>query len=78
MAYWVLSFQPKSVRNVYIKFRAGVPSPYDFAVGDRFASRSLRPDANPDQKLILTAVEGEPSHLWASHLAEPVTEAKGA
>ena len=47
-------------------------------MGDRFASRSLRPDADPDQKLILTAVEGEPSHLWASHLAEPTTEAKGA
>ena len=69
-----------------LKFRAtrlyqipgSVPSPYDFATGDRFASRSLRPDANPEQKLVLTAVEGEPSHLWASHLAKPVTEAKGA
>ena len=72
----VLSTEVRAKRLYQIP--GSVPSPYDFAVGDRFASRSLRPDANPDQKLILTAVEGEPSHLWASHLAEPVTEAKGA
>ena len=71
----VLSTEVRAKRLYQIP--GSVPSPYDFAVGDRFASRSLRPDANPDQKLILT-VEGEPSHLWASHLAEPVTEAKGA
>ena len=72
----VLSTEVRAKRLYQIP--GSVPSPYDFATGDRFASRSLRPDANPDQKLILTAVEGEPSHLWASHLAEPVTEAKGA
>ena len=72
----VLSTEVRAKRLYQIP--GSVPSPYDFAVGDRFASRSLRPDANPDQKLILTAVEGEPSHLWASHLAKPVTEAKGA
>jgi len=72
----VLSTEVRAKRLYQIP--GSVPSPYDFAAGDRFASRSLRPDANPDQKLILTAVEGEPSHLWASHLAEPVTEAKGA
>ena len=72
----VLSTEVRATRLYQIP--GSVPSPYDFATGDRFASRSLRPDANPDQKLILTAVEGEPSHLWASHLAEPVTEAKGA
>ncbi|BCW69094.1 dipeptide/oligopeptide/nickel ABC transporter permease/ATP-binding protein [Arthrobacter sp. NicSoilB8] len=51
-----------------------VPSPRDFAVGDRFAARSLRPDADPDQRLILTAVEsaggGDSDHYWASHLKE--------
>ena len=72
----VLSTEVRAKRLYQIP--GSVPSPYDFAVGDRFASRSLRPDADPDQKLILTAVEGEPSHLWASHLAKPVTEAKGA
>ena len=72
----VLSTEVRATRLYQIP--GSVPSPYDFATGDRFASRSLRPDANPDQKLILTAVEGEPSHLWASHLAKPVTEAKGA
>ena len=65
------------MRNAYIKFRAAYHH-LTIATGDRFASRSLRPDANPEQKLVLTAVEGEPSHLWASHLAKPVTEAKGA
>jgi peptide/nickel transport system permease protein len=51
-----------------------VPSPREFAAGDRFAPRSLRPDADPDQRLVLTAVEsagGEASdHYWASHLKE--------
>ena len=51
-----------------------VPSPRDFAAGDRFAARSLRPDADPDQRLVLTAVEsaggGDSDHYWASHLKE--------
>ncbi len=51
-----------------------VPSPRDFAAGDRFAARSLRPDADPDQRLILTAVKsaggGDSDHYWASHLKE--------
>ncbi|QYF89223.1 MULTISPECIES: dipeptide/oligopeptide/nickel ABC transporter permease/ATP-binding protein [Arthrobacter] len=47
-----------------------VPSPADFATGDRFASRSLRADANPDQPLVLTAVGGDTDHYWASHLKE--------
>ena len=72
----VLSTEVRAKRLYQIP--GSVPSPYDFAAGDRFASRSLRPDANPEQKLVLTTVEGEPSHLWASHLAKPVTEAKGA
>ncbi|MDO9858388.1 dipeptide/oligopeptide/nickel ABC transporter permease/ATP-binding protein [Glaesserella parasuis] len=45
-----------------------VPSPFDFAKGDRFASRSLRPDANPNQRLKLVPASDNPKHLWASHL----------
>ncbi|MFC8039650.1 dipeptide/oligopeptide/nickel ABC transporter permease/ATP-binding protein [Paenarthrobacter sp. NPDC057355] len=51
-----------------------VPSPHDFAVGDRFAARSLRPDADPNQKLVLTTVAAangdDADHYWASHLKE--------
>ncbi|MEV7634135.1 dipeptide/oligopeptide/nickel ABC transporter permease/ATP-binding protein [Microbacterium sp. NPDC089318] len=51
-----------------------VPSPSDFAPGDRFAPRSLRSDADPNQRLVLTAVAsahgGDSDHYWASHLKE--------
>ncbi|CAI3795356.1 dipeptide/oligopeptide/nickel ABC transporter permease/ATP-binding protein [Pseudarthrobacter sp. MM222] len=47
-----------------------VPSPQDFAPGDRFAPRSQRRDANPNQQLVLTAVGGDSDHYWASHLKE--------
>jgi peptide/nickel transport system permease protein len=51
-----------------------VPSPREFSDGDRFAPRSLRPDADPDQRLVLTALEaaggGVSDHYWASHLKE--------
>lgn len=43
-----------------------VPSPGDFADGDRFADRSTQPDADPGRQLVLTAVEGNAYHLWAS------------
>ena len=43
-----------------------VPSPKDFASGDRFAERSLRPDADPNQVLRFVRV-GEADHFWASH-----------
>ena len=43
-----------------------VPSPRDFAPGDRFAERSLRPDADPNQVLEFVQV-GETNHYWASH-----------
>ena len=43
-----------------------VPSPKDFASGDRFAERSLRPDADPNQVLRFVRV-GEAEHFWASH-----------
>ena len=45
-----------------------VPSPKDFAAGDRFAERSLRPDADPNQVLQFVRV-GETDHYWASHEA---------
>ena len=47
-----------------------VPSPQDFAPGDRFAPRSLRRDADPNQKLVLTGVGGDSDHYWASHRKE--------
>ena len=51
-----------------------VPSPRDFATGDRFAARSLRPDADPNQQLVLTSVASangdDADHYWASHLKE--------
>lgn len=46
-----------------------VPSPREFAAGDRFAERSLRPDADPDQVLSFVRV-GKGDHFWASHLAD--------
>ncbi|QLB21304.1 ABC transporter [Vespertiliibacter pulmonis] len=45
-----------------------VPSPFDFVNGDRFASRSLRANADPSQKLTLVPVGNHPEHIWASHL----------
>ncbi|KPN16128.1 dipeptide/oligopeptide/nickel ABC transporter permease/ATP-binding protein [Arthrobacter sp. Edens01] len=43
-----------------------VPSPREFAAGDRFAERSLRPDADPNQVLEFVQVE-DSTHYWASH-----------
>lgn len=43
-----------------------VPSPREFASGDRFAERSLRPDADPHQVLEFVRV-GNGEHYWASH-----------
>jgi len=45
-----------------------VPSPYDFAAGDRFAERSLRDDADPQQHLSFVPVTAGSEHRWASHL----------
>ncbi|TNG87659.1 oligopeptide/dipeptide ABC transporter ATP-binding protein, partial [Testudinibacter aquarius] len=64
----VLSTEERAERLYQIP--GSVPSPYDFAKGDRFAGRSLRPDANPQQKLPLVPAGDVPNHLWASHLAE--------
>ncbi|MCC9178679.1 dipeptide/oligopeptide/nickel ABC transporter permease/ATP-binding protein [Arthrobacter sp. zg-Y750] len=54
------------------QIRGTVPSPKDFAPGDRFAERSLRPDADPNQVLQFVRV-GTKDHFWASH--ETGTEA---
>ncbi|WP_028265885.1 dipeptide/oligopeptide/nickel ABC transporter permease/ATP-binding protein [Arthrobacter sp. MA-N2] len=69
----VLSIEADAVRLHQIP--GTVPSPRDFASGDRFAARSLRPDADPNQQLVLTVVESagggaDRDHYWASHLKE--------
>ncbi|WP_332759491.1 dipeptide/oligopeptide/nickel ABC transporter permease/ATP-binding protein [Pseudarthrobacter sp.] len=68
----VLSIEADAVRLHQIP--GTVPSPRDFAPGDRFAPRSLRSDADPDQQLVLTSVGaangGDADHYWASHLKE--------
>lgn len=43
-----------------------VPSPNDFADGDRFADRSTLPGADGSRQLVLTPVGGHEGHLWAS------------
>ncbi|MEB7505004.1 dipeptide/oligopeptide/nickel ABC transporter permease/ATP-binding protein [Arthrobacter koreensis] len=47
-----------------------VPSPRDFAPGDRFAERSLRPGADPNQVLEFVQI-GDSTHYWASHETAP-------
>ncbi|GAA3319071.1 dipeptide/oligopeptide/nickel ABC transporter permease/ATP-binding protein [Arthrobacter ramosus] len=69
----VLSIEADAVRLHQIP--GTVPSPRDFAPGDRFAARSLRPDADPNQQLVLAVVEPagggtDRDHYWASHLKE--------
>lgn len=69
----VLSIEADAVRLHQIP--GTVPSPRDFAPGDRFAPRSLRSDADPNQHLVLTSVGGSAAgdntdHYWASHLKE--------
>lgn len=69
----VLSIEADAVRLHQIP--GTVPSPRDFAAGDRFAARSLRPDADPNQQLVLAVVEHagggtDRDHYWASHLKE--------
>ncbi|MCI0142747.1 dipeptide/oligopeptide/nickel ABC transporter permease/ATP-binding protein [Arthrobacter bambusae] len=69
----VLSIEADAVRLHQIP--GTVPSPRDFAPGDRFAARSLRPDADPNQQLVLAVVDPagdgvDRDHYWASHLKE--------
>ena len=72
----VLSIESGSERLYQIP--GTVPSPSDFATGDRFAPRSQRPDANPQQKLVFTPVTGDTDHHWASHLAPAPTSQETA
>ncbi|MCY1248486.1 hypothetical protein D9M72_619230 [compost metagenome] len=68
----MLSIEADAVRLHQIP--GTVPSPQDFASGDRFAARSLRADADPNQQLVLTSVSSaggrNTDHYWASHLKE--------
>lgn len=72
----VLSIESGSERLYQIP--GTVPSPSDFATGDRFAPRSQRPDADPEQKLVFTPVPGDTDHHWASHLAPATTSQETA
>ncbi|MBT9318292.1 dipeptide/oligopeptide/nickel ABC transporter permease/ATP-binding protein [Actinobacillus pleuropneumoniae] len=71
----VLSTELRAERLYQIP--GSVPSPFDFAKGDRFASRSLRPEADPEQHLQLVATDDHPQHFWASHLATQDKPAEG-
>jgi len=67
----VLSIESDAVRLHQIP--GTVPSPREFAPGDRFASRSQRPDADPQQQLAFVPItrDGvETDHFWASHKRE--------
>ena len=44
-----------------------VPSPYSFAMGDRFAERSQRADADPSVPTDFVPAGNHPEHFWASH-----------
>ncbi|MBG0740085.1 dipeptide/oligopeptide/nickel ABC transporter permease/ATP-binding protein [Paeniglutamicibacter antarcticus] len=67
----VLSIEAHAVRLHQIP--GTVPSPRDFSAGDRFAGRSLRPDADPAQQLAFVKVRNsdaagtDKDHFWASH-----------
>ncbi|WP_449374544.1 dipeptide/oligopeptide/nickel ABC transporter permease/ATP-binding protein [Arthrobacter psychrolactophilus] len=67
----VLSIESDAVRLHQIP--GTVPSPRDFAFGDRFASRSQRPDADPNQKLSFVPITRDgvtTDHFWASYKRE--------
>ena len=81
----VLSIESDAVRLHQIP--GTVPSPREFANGDRFAGRSQRPDADPSQKLSFVPLLREGAtgdHFWASHKREDAptvaagTETEGA
>ncbi|ASN38320.1 ABC transporter [Arthrobacter sp. 7749] len=52
-----------------------VPSPYSFAMGDRFAERSQRADADPSVPTDFVLAGNHPEHFWASH---NIANAQGA
>ncbi|MDJ0354807.1 dipeptide/oligopeptide/nickel ABC transporter permease/ATP-binding protein [Paenarthrobacter sp. PH39-S1] len=75
----VLSIEADAVRLHQIP--GTVPSPRDFSTGDRFAGRSLRPDADPAQQLAFVKVETngvDSDHFWASHRKEDAPALAGA
>jgi len=64
----VLSIESDAVRLHQIP--GTVPSPREFATGDRFAGRSQRPDADPNQTLAFVPIVRDgvaTDHFWASH-----------
>ncbi|MFL4473918.1 dipeptide/oligopeptide/nickel ABC transporter permease/ATP-binding protein [Paeniglutamicibacter sp. MACA_103] len=54
-----------------------VPSPRDFASGDRFAPRSLDPAADPARALALERI-GASDHYWATAAASTAASTEGA
>ncbi|NVM98929.1 dipeptide/oligopeptide/nickel ABC transporter permease/ATP-binding protein [Arthrobacter sp. SDTb3-6] len=73
----VLSIESDAVRLHQIP--GTVPSPREFAPGDRFAGRSQRPDADPEQKLAFVPVVRDgvaTDHYWASHERQPELSGK--
>ncbi|MEO6531489.1 MAG: dipeptide/oligopeptide/nickel ABC transporter permease/ATP-binding protein, partial [Specibacter sp.] len=74
----VLSIESDAVRLHQIP--GTVPSPREFALGDRFAGRSQRPDADASQKLAFVPItrDGETTdHFWASHRPEDAQAVSG-
>jgi peptide/nickel transport system permease protein len=75
----VLSIESDAVRLHQIP--GTVPSPRDFAFGDRFANRSQRPDADPGQKLAFVPITRDgvtTDHFWASHKLEDAQSVSAA
>ncbi|WP_104087215.1 dipeptide/oligopeptide/nickel ABC transporter permease/ATP-binding protein [Arthrobacter sp. GMC3] len=75
----VLSIESDAVRLHQIP--GTVPSPREFATGDRFAGRSQRPDSDPSQKLAFVPLTRDgvtTDHFWASHKAEDALAVSGA
>jgi peptide/nickel transport system permease protein len=65
----VLSIEDEAPRLHQIQ--GTVPSPGNFAPGDRFAERSTRPDSDPLRKPEMVRVDGT-EHWFASQSATPV------
>lgn len=66
----VLSIEDEAPRLHQIQ--GTVPSPGNFATGDRFAERSLRPDSDPHRKPEMVRI-GETEHWFANQSAAPVS-----
>lgn len=66
----VLSIEDEAPRLHQIQ--GTVPSPGNFATGDRFAERSLRPDSDPHRKPEMVRIDGT-EHWFANQSAAPVS-----